>query len=98
MLELKNFIDGEWRDAQGGGRFDVVNPATGETIATAPDSAPADVERAVDAARVTFDERGWPRTPERERGRHPASGRRDRSPRARTAGADGDGGLRQAPG
>jgi betaine-aldehyde dehydrogenase len=69
MLELKNYIDGQWRDAQGGARFDVVNPATGETIATAPDSAPADVERAVDAARVSFDERSWPRTPERERGR-----------------------------
>src|SRR5204863_3179457 len=33
------------------------------------DSAPSDVERAIDAARATFDGRGWPRTPERERGR-----------------------------
>jgi betaine-aldehyde dehydrogenase len=69
MNELKNYIDGEWVDAAEGGRFDVVNPATGETIATAPDSSPRDAERAIDAARTTFDERGWPRTPERERGR-----------------------------
>jgi acyl-CoA reductase-like NAD-dependent aldehyde dehydrogenase len=69
MLELKNYVDGTFRDAESGARFDVVNPATGETIATAPDSSPTDVERAIDAARVTFDERGWPRTPERERGR-----------------------------
>jgi betaine-aldehyde dehydrogenase len=69
MLELKNYVDGGFRDAESGARFDVVNPATGETIATAPDSAPSDVDRAIDAARVTFDERGWPRTPERERGR-----------------------------
>jgi betaine-aldehyde dehydrogenase len=69
MLELKSYIDGTFRDAESGARFDVVNPATGETIATAPDSSPSDVERAIDAARVTFDDRGWPRTPERERGR-----------------------------
>jgi acyl-CoA reductase-like NAD-dependent aldehyde dehydrogenase len=69
MLELKNYVDGTFRDAESGARFDVVNPATGESIATAPDSSPSDVERAIDAARVTFDERGWPRTPERERGR-----------------------------
>src|SRR5262245_33698195 len=69
MLELKNYVDGQWVDAQSGARFDVVNPASGVTIATAPDSAPGDVERAIDAARATFDERGWPRTPERERGR-----------------------------
>jgi acyl-CoA reductase-like NAD-dependent aldehyde dehydrogenase len=69
MLELKNYVDGAFRDAESGATFDVMNPATGETIATAPDSSPSDVERAVDAARAAFDERGWPRTPERERGR-----------------------------
>src|SRR5437016_4771700 len=34
--ELKNFIDGAWKDAVDGSRFDVTNPATGEVIATAP--------------------------------------------------------------
>src|SRR5262245_65361493 len=68
--ELKNYIDGQWLDARDGERFDVFNPATGEVIATAPDSKPADVERAIDAARRTFDDGSWwPGTPARTRGR-----------------------------
>jgi acyl-CoA reductase-like NAD-dependent aldehyde dehydrogenase len=67
---LQNYIDGKWVDALDGERFDVVNPATGEVIATAPSSKPADVELAIDAARRTFDEGAWwPGTPARERGR-----------------------------
>ena len=67
---LQNFIDGKWLDAQDGERFDVFNPATGEVIATAPDSKAADAELAVSAARRTFDEGAWwPGTTPRERGR-----------------------------
>jgi betaine-aldehyde dehydrogenase len=67
---LQNFIDGKWVDAQDGDRFDVYNPATGEVIATAPQSKQADVDAAVGAARRTFDEgTWWPGTPARERGR-----------------------------
>jgi betaine-aldehyde dehydrogenase len=67
---LQNYVDGKWVDAQDGKRFDVFDPSTGEVIATAPDSQPADVERAIDAARRTFDEgTWWPSTTERERGR-----------------------------
>ncbi|MGH2530323.1 MAG: aldehyde dehydrogenase family protein [Actinomycetota bacterium] len=68
--ELQNYVDGKWVDALDGERFDVFNPATGEVVATAPDSKKADVDRAVDAARRTFDEGAWwPRTSERDRGR-----------------------------
>jgi acyl-CoA reductase-like NAD-dependent aldehyde dehydrogenase len=68
--ELQNYIDGKWVDAADGSRFDVFNPATGEVIATAPDSRREDVDLAIDAARRTFDEgTWWPGTPERERGR-----------------------------
>jgi betaine-aldehyde dehydrogenase len=67
---LQNYIDGKWVDAIDGGRFDVFDPATGEVIATAPDSQPADVDRAIGAARRTFDEgTWWPGMSERERGR-----------------------------
>ena len=67
---LQNFIDGSWVDAADGGRLDVFDPATGEVIATAPDSKPRDVERAIEAGRRTFDDgTWWPGTPERERGR-----------------------------
>jgi betaine-aldehyde dehydrogenase len=69
VLVLQNFVDGRWVDAQAGGRFDVVDPATEEVIATAPDSHAGDAERAVDAARRAFDEGSWPRTSERERER-----------------------------
>ncbi|HEY7763325.1 MAG TPA: aldehyde dehydrogenase family protein, partial [Actinomycetota bacterium] len=66
---LQNYIDGKWVDAVEGGRFDVFDPSTGEVIATAADSGPADVENAVAAARRTFDEgTWWPGTPARERG------------------------------
>jgi len=67
---LQNHIDGAWVDARDGERFDVFDPATGEVIATAPDSKAADVEAAIDAARRTFDDgTWWPGTPARERGR-----------------------------
>ena len=67
---LQNHIDGAWVDARDGERFDVFDPATGEVIATAPDSKAVDVEAAIDAARRTFDEgTWWPGTPARERGR-----------------------------
>jgi acyl-CoA reductase-like NAD-dependent aldehyde dehydrogenase len=67
---LQNFIDGAWSDAADGERFDVFNPATGEVIATAPDSKQADVDRAVTAARRTFDDGSWwPDTSARDRGR-----------------------------
>jgi betaine-aldehyde dehydrogenase len=67
---LQNFIDGKWVDAQDGERFDVFNPATGEVIATAPQSKQADVDAAVTSARRAFDDgRWWPGTSARERGR-----------------------------
>jgi acyl-CoA reductase-like NAD-dependent aldehyde dehydrogenase len=67
---LRNYIDGAWVDAADGERFDVHNPATGEVIATAPDSKPADVDAAVAAARRAFDDgRWWPGASARERGR-----------------------------
>ena len=66
---LQNYIDGKFVDAADGTGFDVFNPATGEVIATAPDSTQADVDAAVSAARRTFDDgTWWPRTTERERG------------------------------
>jgi betaine-aldehyde dehydrogenase len=62
---LQNFIDGELVDPADGRREPVVNPATGETIAEAPESTEADVDRAVAAARAAFD--GWSVTTPAER-------------------------------
>src|SRR5205809_1430458 len=63
-------IGGESVDAADGQTFDVVNPAIGRTIATAPLGGPADVDRAVEAARRAFDDRkGWSNWAAGKRGR-----------------------------
>ncbi len=63
-------IGGESVEAADGSTFDVVNPATGAIIATAPLGGPADVDRAVGAARSAFDERkGWASWAAGKRGR-----------------------------
>jgi betaine-aldehyde dehydrogenase len=52
---LQNFIDGEFVEPVDGETEPVLNPATGETIAHAPLSTAADVDRAVKAARTAFE-------------------------------------------
>jgi acyl-CoA reductase-like NAD-dependent aldehyde dehydrogenase len=49
-LRTKMVIGGEQVDAADGRTFDVVNPATGKVIATAPQGGKEDVDRAVAAA------------------------------------------------
>lgn len=66
--KLRNFIGGEAVDAEGGTE-EVVNPATGETIAEAPLSTKADVDRAVAAARKAFEDGSWSTIPPNERAR-----------------------------
>ncbi|MDP9242315.1 MAG: aldehyde dehydrogenase family protein [Actinomycetota bacterium] len=61
------YIDGKWLDAAEGRRFDVKDPATGETFATVPGAQKQDAEAAIDAARRAFDEGPWSRSSERER-------------------------------
>lgn len=51
---LKNYIGGQWRDSKGTLR-DVVNPATGETIAQVPDSTLDEVAEAVAIAKKAFE-------------------------------------------
>ncbi|HEX2358194.1 MAG TPA: gamma-aminobutyraldehyde dehydrogenase [Solirubrobacterales bacterium] len=60
VLELKNFIGGEFTDPSSGETEDVVNPATGEVIARAPLSSKEDVDKAVAAARKAFE--SWQNT------------------------------------
>ncbi len=52
-----------------GGRLSVTNPATGERLPDAPAAGPRDVEAAVRAARLAFDEGPWPRMHGSQRGR-----------------------------
>jgi betaine-aldehyde dehydrogenase len=62
---LQNFVDGELVDPGSGQTTSVINPATGEEIAQAPDSSAEDIGRAVSAARGAFD--GWAATTPGER-------------------------------
>ncbi|MCD6415988.1 MAG: CoA-acylating methylmalonate-semialdehyde dehydrogenase [Planctomycetes bacterium] len=58
---LPNYINGLWVEADCRGLLDVENPSTGRTIARAPLSTGAELDRAVKAARAAFD--GWRSTP-----------------------------------
>ena len=55
------WIGNEWANAQGGGTFATVNPATGETIADVAEADAADIDRAVAAARAAFRDGKWRR-------------------------------------
>ncbi|MFN5452449.1 aldehyde dehydrogenase family protein [Bradyrhizobium sp.] len=48
------FIDGRWVGALGGATFDVLDPATGETIDSVPEAGPADVDAAIRSAEMAF--------------------------------------------
>jgi betaine-aldehyde dehydrogenase len=69
-IALKMVIGGQTVDAADGQTFDIVNPATGATIATAPLGGKADVDRAVQAAQDAFDApKGWSSFAAGKRGR-----------------------------
>jgi aminobutyraldehyde dehydrogenase len=61
----QNLIGGEWVDAVGGETMEVLNPATGETIAEVPLASAEDVDRAVQAAKTALPE--WLETTPGER-------------------------------
>jgi 1-pyrroline dehydrogenase len=50
VARYQNFVGGEWLDAVEGETVEIINPATGETIAEVPNGTQADVDRAVAAA------------------------------------------------
>ena len=62
---LRNFVAGEYVDGRTDTTHDIVNPATGSVVATAPVSGAADVDAAYGAAERAFAE--WGRTTPSER-------------------------------
>ncbi|MBI2780646.1 MAG: aldehyde dehydrogenase [Chloroflexi bacterium] len=63
-------IGGETVDAADGQTFEVVNPATGRSIATAPQGGKVDVDKAVAAAQAAFEApKGWSSWAAGKRGR-----------------------------
>ena len=54
LLVTRNHIDGEWRDAVGGAKFEVSDPAIDEPFVEVANSGPEDALAAVDAAERAF--------------------------------------------
>jgi acyl-CoA reductase-like NAD-dependent aldehyde dehydrogenase len=71
-LSIKNphafFIGGKWQKPSGTGKLKVISPVTEEVVMTFAEATPADVDRAVTAARDAFDKGPWPRMSVQERG------------------------------
>jgi 1-pyrroline dehydrogenase len=65
VSQHKNYIGGEWVDSAAGETMEVLNPATGETIAEVPASTEEDANRAVEAAKAALPE--WLDSTPRER-------------------------------
>jgi aldehyde dehydrogenase (NAD+) len=63
----KLFIGGEWVEPAGTGTIDVISPHSEERVGRVPEGTPADVDKAVAAARQAFDEGEWPRLSPEER-------------------------------
>jgi malonate-semialdehyde dehydrogenase (acetylating)/methylmalonate-semialdehyde dehydrogenase len=65
VIRLTNYINGQWIDSRASEWRDVVNPATGETLAQVPLADAFEVNQAVEAAAMAFPE--WRRTPPEDR-------------------------------
>lgn len=65
LLKQQSYIDGVWVDAADQKSFAVLNPATGESIATVPSVSAAQVEQAVLAAETAL--KTWKLTTSKER-------------------------------
>jgi len=63
--EILNCVGGEWKRPSGSDELVVYNPATGEVLARARGSSPAEVDEAAQAAARAFAD--WRRTPATER-------------------------------
>jgi acyl-CoA reductase-like NAD-dependent aldehyde dehydrogenase len=61
------YIGGRWLEPIARQTLKVVSPVTEETLITYPEAGPADIDRAVTAAREAFDKGPWPKMPPAER-------------------------------
>ena len=61
MPERRMLVGGKLLDAQNGQTFDNVNPATEQVLGQVADGSRPDMERAVSAARIAFDNTDWAR-------------------------------------
>jgi len=59
--KVKNFINGQFTEAQASGYLDVISPVNGSLLSQVPLSAAADLDKAVQSAKSAFKE--WSQTP-----------------------------------
>ena len=59
QAESRMLIDGQLVEAEGGRVYDNLNPATETVVGQVADASPADMDRAIVAARRAFDETKW---------------------------------------
>ena len=64
------FIGGRWASPEGNQRLEVVSPSTEEVVGNIPAPEAGDVDRAVAAARVAFEDGPWPHMSVAERAAH----------------------------
>jgi len=67
IVKDKLFIDGQWVDPAGSGTIEVIEAHTEQVLGTAPDGTEADIDKAVAAARRTFDTGEWTSTTPEQR-------------------------------
>jgi 5-carboxymethyl-2-hydroxymuconic-semialdehyde dehydrogenase len=67
--KLEHFIGGAHTPSADGATFEVADPVTNQPYATVAAGGPADIDRAVTAARQAFTEGPWPSLPARDRAR-----------------------------
>ncbi|HDR7632086.1 aldehyde dehydrogenase [Bacillus cereus] len=67
MLDLKMYVNGEWRDSSDQEKRTIINPANGKGIAYAPEGTIEDAKYAIEVARTAFDSGIWSATPTAER-------------------------------
>jgi len=65
LLRTRCPIGGQWRDADGGGACEVLNPATGAVLGTVPDMGAAETRRAIEAAHAA--QPAWAKKTAKER-------------------------------
>jgi phenylacetaldehyde dehydrogenase len=53
------FINGKWVDSTGGDTIDILDPSTARKIGEQVDATAEDIDRAVRAARIAFDDGRW---------------------------------------
>lgn len=53
-IRIKNFINGQWQEENGGKRVPLYNPSTGEEIGSVPISGPATADAAIESAHQAY--------------------------------------------